>query len=65
MKELREKATAKSDDYTVILEEILANFVEHKDLLLQLRKKATEIVIIENFFAELKAKNSSESMAMK
>lgn len=61
VQKFRKKATVGSDDYLVVLENMLTELVTTPIFLKQLQKKAIDIVTIENFFAEIKAKSEIES----
>lgn len=61
MQKLQQKVTAEPCDYPVKLNAVLTELMNDPVFLKQLQKKATDIVIIENFFAEVKAKNETEN----
>lgn len=61
LQKLREKVIVGSSDNLVNLGAILAKLVNDPAFKKQLQKKAIDIVIIENFFNEIIAKNESES----
>ena len=61
VQKVQQKVTAEPCDYPVKLNAVLTELMNDPVFLKQLQKKATDIVIIENFFAEVKAKNETEN----